>query len=316
MFHSLDTTAWLSTVSRRKLQSVGSPDRERPRDADKLLRKVLLRNSLSRVDLALAEAQSLPALSPPTSPTLPSPQQRPTSSQCDPEPLVSSPKADEDDFVFPDATSITTSRAYSQEDADAEAKWLDSLLDDLSDDDEYENDAEQGPANSSQTFEDEDDEELYLDPESLPWLHPTDAEEPIRAPPPIPTNDSNILPHLEPFYYPLPEDDDDDLSTVPTMDDDVEGDSEADSVEWLATPGHRSLTSMLGHSSSSHLHHLVASGNQHEDSPLSPITVNVMDVHDVRPAIHVEEPSLYRYSPAPSEQPLPSATRTALGPAC
>ncbi|PVG00191.1 hypothetical protein CPB86DRAFT_773867 [Serendipita vermifera] len=313
MFHSLDTTTWLSAVSRRKLQSVGSPDRERPRDADKLLRKVLLRNSLSRVDLALAEAQSLPALSPPSSPTLPSPQQRPCLSHSDPEPSASSSKADEDDFVFPDATSITTSRAYSQEDADAEAKWLDSLLDDLSDDDEYENEAEQGPANSSQTFEDEDDEELYLDPESLPWLHSTDAEEPISAPPPIPANDSTVLDHLEPFYYPLPEDDDD-LSTVPTMDDDVEGESEADSVEWLATPGHRSLTSMLGHSSN--LHHLVASGNQHENSPLSPITVNVIDEHDVRPAIHVEEPNLYRYSPAPSERPLGSSTTTALGSAC
>jgi hypothetical protein len=312
MFHSVDTTAWLSVLSRRKLQSAASPDRSR--DADKLLRKVLLRNSISRVDLALAEAQSS---SPPLSPILPtlsSPQQ-PIPIQSDPEPSPSSTlRVDEDGFVFPDATSLATSRIYSVAEENAEAKWLDSVLEDLSDD-EYDEDVKGHAAHGASSDEEDDTDDFDLD-----WLLSTTVEEPqpiISVPTPTPPTELLTLEHLlSPFEYPLPEDDDDDLSTAPGMDDDVEDESEADSVEWPLTPGHRSINSMLGRSTSnSALNQLVASAGREEALP--PITEEAVFQHNVRPAIHFDEPRLYRYSPALNdEQQLISPATPALGPTC
>jgi len=56
-FHNIGTTAWLSNLARRKLQTATSPLQPRPGERDTLLRRVMLRNSITRVDLALAEAQ-------------------------------------------------------------------------------------------------------------------------------------------------------------------------------------------------------------------------------------------------------------------
>lgn len=284
------TPAWMSYVSRRKLQSTATPD------ADKLLRKVLLRNSISRVDLALAEeAQALPQ-----SNSTPFPQQQHphlNQVQADPEGASASPstpptRLDEDEFVFPDATSLNTPRVYSTADADAEARWLDSLLEDMSDDEEA------NGVHDEEDDEEEEEDEEYL--ESLAWLL-DEPQTPSKARDPL----------LRPFDYPLPDEDDDDLSTTPDMEDDVEGESEADSVEWPLTPGQRSMTSMLGRSiTASTLNQLVASG---EDAaplplPLPSITEGTVFEEDVRPAIHEDEPRLYRYSPAPGERPIGTST--------
>lgn len=319
MFHPVDSTAWLSVLSRRKLQSAASPDR--PRDADKLLRKVLLRNSISRVDLALAEAQ---LASPPFSPTespISSPQQQPIPIHSDPEPAPSSPlRADEDEFVFPDATSLTASRVYSEADEDAEAKWLNSVLEDLSDDEEYDEDGLKRDTAHGNTSDEEEEEEDDMDDLDLDWLMSTTVEEPqpiISVPTPTPPTEPLTLSHLlAPFEHPLPDDDDDDLSTAPGMDEDVEGDSEADSVEWPLTPGQRSITSILGRSTShSALNQLVASAGREEALPA--ITEEAVFEHNVRPAIHFDEPRLYRYSPAPSdEHQLISSPTPAMGTSC
>lgn len=319
MFHPVDTTTWLSVLSRKKLQSAASPDRPRG-DADKLLRKVLLRNSITRVDLALAEAQTTSSPLLPT--TSPSP---PLQVSADPEPPASSTSraTDEDEFVFPDATSLTASRVYSAEDEDAEARWLDSVLEDLSDDEEEEEYGPKGIAAHGASSDDEDEDDDYFD---LEWLMSTTNEEPvvpiISVPAPPPPSESLNLEHLlPPFKYPLPDDDDDDdLSTAPDMEADVEGDSEADSVEWPLTPGQRSITSMLGRSSTSASapNQLVASAVVGREDALPSITEEAVFEHNVRPAIHVDEPRLYRYSPAaPNEQPLTESTTTpAVGPSC
>ncbi|KAG8827479.1 hypothetical protein FRC19_002932 [Serendipita sp. 401] len=199
MFHSLDTTAWLSVVSRRKLQqAAASPDR--PRDADKLLRKVLLRNSISRVDLALAEAQATssssstsPSILSHSSPsTLPSPQQQqvlPLHSTSGPESPVTLPRPEEDDFVFPDATSLTVSQSYSTEDAEAEARWLESLLEDLSDDEDEDHlsrahdDSHAGDVTFSHEGEaEEEDEEADFDLDLL-WSTNSEPQTLIVIPP-------------------------------------------------------------------------------------------------------------------------------------
>lgn len=307
----------MSLVSRRKLQSTATPD------ADKLLRKVLLRNSISRVDLALAEAHSTSLLaSPPLIPTLSSPQQQPIQVHPDPEqhqtPGASSsnthPRADEDEFVFPDATSLNTPRVYSTADADAEARWLDSLLEDMSDDDgEYGEASEENITHGDDEEEEEDEDGYYL--ESLAWL--LDEPEPIiSVPAPISPQEPLII-EVRPFDYPLPDESDDDLSTAPDMDEDVEGESEADSVEWPLTPGQRSVTSMLGRSiSASTLNQLVASGDGMAPLPLPSIAEGPVFDADVRPAIHEDEPPLYRYSPAPGERPIATSTTALTNSAC
>ncbi|CAG7846616.1 SubName: Full=Uncharacterized protein {ECO:0000313/EMBL:CCA73767.1} [Serendipita indica DSM 11827] len=310
MLQSIDTTAWLTSVSRRKLQqAAGSLDRSR--DADKLLRKVLLRNSITRGDLPFAEA--LPSQSSPPSPTLASPQQPPLPLASTASPVV--PRTDEDDFVFPDATSLTASRVYSSEDADAEAKWLDSLLEDLSDD-EYDDTTKAGASHKMYGEEEEGEDDLDLD-----WLlsNTFDEPQPISVPAPLPPREPIVLEDLRPFHYPLPEDDDDDLSTAPGMEEDVEGESEADSVEWPLTPGaYRSITSILGRStSSSNLNQLVASAGRDDNAGLPSITEGAVYDNSARPAIHVvEETPLYRYSPAPREHALSASTTPALGPSC
>jgi len=317
MFNS-GTPAWMSSVSRRKLQSTATPD------ADKLLRKVLLRNSISRVDLALAEAQSV-SQSAPAVPltTLESSPQQPIQVHPDPESpptgvISTRPRAaaDEDEFVFPDATSLNTPRVYSTADADAEARWFNSLLEDMSDDDgEYEE--EPTEENIIHEEEEEEEDEGYF--ESLAWLLDEPTQPIISVPAPISPREPLVL-ELRPFDYPLPDDDDDDLSTAPDMDEDVEGESEADSVEWPLTPGQRSMTSMLGRSiTASALNQLVASGDDTAIAPLPLPSITEGTVFeadaDVRPAIHEDEPRLYRYSPAPSERPLATST-TALNSAC
>lgn len=295
----------MSSVSRRKLQSTASPD------ADKLLRKVLLRNSISRVDLALAEAHALPQSNSATLDlaTLSSPQ-HPIQVQADddPEGAIASPltpptRLDEDEFVFPDATSLNTPRVYSTADADAEARWLDSLLEDMSDDDEE--NIVQGDDDDEE--EEEEEEGYYL--ESLAWL----LDEPQQ-----PATQNPLALELGPFDSPLPDDSDDDLSTAPDMDEDVEGESEADSVEWPLTPGQRSMTSMLGRSiTASTLNQLVASGDDIEPLQALPsITEGAVFEADVRPAIHEDEPRLYRYSPAPSERPIATSTTALSNSAC
>lgn len=308
----------MSSVSRRKLQSTATPD------ADKLLRKVLLRNSISRVDLALAEAHSTSLLaSPPLIPTLSSPQQQPIQVHPDPEqpqtpctsPSTTPLRADEDEFVFPDATSLNTPRVYSTADADAEARWLDSLLEDMSDDDgEYGDASEENITHSDGEEEEEEEEEdgYYL--ESLAWL--LDEPEPIiSVPAPISPQEPLII-EVRPFDCPLPDDSDDDLSTAPDMDEDVEGESEADSVEWPLTPGQRSVTSILGRSiSASTLNQLVASGDGIAPLPLPSIAEGSAFDADVRPAIHEDEPPLYRYSPAP-ERPIATSTTALTNSAC
>lgn len=334
MFHSQEATAWIS-AARRKLQLAASPDR--PRDQDKLLRKVLLRNSISRVDLVFAENQ--PSPSSPVSPVSPLPSTEETvPAQSAPEPTAQPLRADEDEFVFPDATSLATSRVYTNAEPNAEEKWLNSLLEDLSDDD-YDDDEATARGTSSPFDEEEEDhdEDYYLDAESLAWLLSTTAEEPqpiisvpsptsvsVRAlsPPRVQTQPHGPLTIDDlPFYYPLPDDDDDDLSTAPGMEDDVEGESEADSVEWPLTPGQRSITSILGRSTSnsnSSLNHLVASAGSDENtaiiSPLPSITEDAVYDHSTQLDIHVDEPSLYRYSPSPSERPLPLSSSNATPP--
>ena len=220
--------------------------------------------------------------------------------------------------MFPDATSLTASRVYSTEDADAEAKWLDSLLEDLSDDDEYDDTSKAGA--SHKVYGDEEDEsEDDLD---LDWLlsNTFDESQPIiSVPAPIPPREPVILEDLRPFHYPLPEDDDDDLSTAPGMEEDVEGDSEADSVEWPLTPGYRSITSLLRRSTSgSNLNQLVASAGRDDNTAgLPSITEGAVYGQSAPLAIHViEEAPLYRYSPAPREQALSTSTTPALGPSC
>jgi hypothetical protein len=307
----------LSYVSRRKLQSTATPD------ADKLLRKVLLRNSISRVDLALAEAHSTPSVASPQSngsstATLSSP--LPIQVHPDPErhdlacPSSSNTplRADEDEFVFPDATSLNTPRVYSTADADAEARWLDSLLEDMSDDDgDYEEATEENVTHGDDE-EEEDEEGYYL--ESLAWL--LDEPEPIiSVPAPISPQEPLVL-EVRPFDYPLPDDSDDDLSTAPDMEED-EGESEADSGEWPLTPGQRSMTSMLGRSiTASTLNQLVASGDGMAPLPLPSIAEGPAFDADVRPAIHEDEPPLYRYSPAPGERPIATSTTALTNSAC
>lgn len=336
MFHAQDPTVWIS-AARRKLQLAASPDR--PRDQDKLLRKVLLRNSISRVDLALAEIQ--PSSSSQVSPTSPlPPTQEPVPIQPVPEATAQPPRADEDEFVFPDATSLATSRVFTNAETNVEEKWLDSLLEDLSDD-EYDDDDEATARGASSPFDEEEedhDEDYYLDAESLAWLLSTTAEEPqpiISVPSPTSVSvralsPPRALPHEPltiddlPFYSPLPDDDDDDLSTVPGMEED-EGESEADSVEWPLTPGQRSITSILGRSTSnsnSSLNQLVASAERDDDNTvaiggLPSITEDAAYDHPTRLDIHVDEPPLYRYSPNPGEMPLPLNDATpALGGSC
>lgn len=298
----------MSSVSRRKLQSTASPD------ADKLLRKVLLRNSISRIDLALAEGTSLPQSNNAVTitnglATLSSPQ-HPIQVQADhdPEGASASPSStpptrlDEDEFVFPDATSLNTPRVYSTADADAEARWLDSLLEDMSDDED-----ETSVHDDVEEVEEEGEDDYYL--ESLAWL--------LDEPQPSTARDSHILQLAPSFDSPLPDESDDDLSTTPDMDEDVEGESEADSVEWLLTPGQRSMTSMLGRSiTASTLNQLVASGDDVAPLPLPSITEGAVFEADVRPAIHEDEPQLYRYSPAPGERPIATSTTALNSSAC
>ena len=302
--------AELSSALRRKLQQTATPDA-------KLLRKVLLRNSISRVDLALAEAQS--SASPQSdslTATLSSPQQ-PIQVPPDPEPVgpssSSTPqRADEEDFVFPDATSLNIPRVYSTADAVAEARWLDSLLEDMSDDEsEYEEPSE----DITHGDEDEEDEDGYY-LESLAWLLDEPAAPIISVPAPI-SPEQRLRLEPRPFDCPLPDESDDDLSTAPEMEEDVEGESEADSVEWPLTPGQRSMASIVGRSiSTSTLNQLVASGDRIVPLTLPSITeVPVFDA-DVRPAIHEDEPPLYRYSPAPSERPIATSTTALPNSAC
>lgn len=335
MFNTTGTTAWLSGVSRRKLQSASAPDR--PKDADKLLRRVLLRNSLSRVDLALAEvahaqststADSIPQLSrlAPTSDALDDIATPPSS----PVDLLSPERSLVGDFVFPDASSMTGSRTYTVEETEAEARWLDSLLENLSDDDEYED----VHATVAQVDSDEDEEEDedsgherseqddLMDAECLAWLLSTTAEDdrpPVSVPSPTSVPVRSLSPPrsssrpdaaevMSPFPYPLPDDSDDDYISAPGMEDDVEGeDSEADSLEWPATPGSpfRSTASLGRSVSNSSLHNLVASA--------TPPTASVL------PAIHegaVYQPGLGQTAPRirlqsndGSHQPHPFVSR-------
>jgi hypothetical protein len=293
MFHNIDTTAWLSNLSRRKLQTATSPS-ERPREGDTLLRRVLLRNSITRVDLALAGAQeahlqlppqpsSIPSSTGSSSlatalPLVPSSLSPPSPPPAGPGPAPASDLVD-NEFVFP---SLPNGRVYTPEETIAEERWLDSLLDTLSDgddddDDEYAH-ALVVHVESSPEPEDEDD---YLDLEGLAWLMSAAADEQPTISVPSPTSmpvrslsPPRALPMgpLElPFYYPLPDDSDDDLST-PGMEEDVEGESEADSLEWPSTPGSqfRSTASLGRSSSTSSLNNLVASGSEHTHAPSSP----------------------------------------------
>lgn len=276
MFNTLDTTAWLSGLSRRKLHS-SSTGSDRPhKDADKLLRKVLLRNSLSRVDLALAELSSttLPPPEPlalehelPLATVLPIVDRDPPAPQ---ETLV-------EDFVFPDASSIAhTSRQYTSAETEAEARWLDSLLEDLSDDDdEYDPTAAvQETHIATEEEDDDDDDDFYLDPEGLAWLLSTTEDDDVQptiisVPSPTSFLPSESNPRV-PIPFPLLPDDsdaDDDLSTTPGMEEDLEGDSEADSVEWPQTPGSQfRSTASLGRSASS------SSLNQHQHTSIAAST--------------------------------------------
>ena len=299
MFHNIDTTAWLSNLSRRKLQTATSPS-ERPREGDTLLRRVLLRNSITRVDLALAGAQEAPILLPsqPSSAPVPIPPsvsastsattQLPLvpSSSLSPPPPGPAPASDlvDNEFVFP---SLPNGRVYTQEETIAEERWLDSLLDTLSDGDDgddSEDDDDYAHAlvvqvESSPEPEEEDEDE-YLDPEGLAWLMSAAVDEQPTISVPSPTSmpvrslsPPRALPigPLElPFYYPLPDDSDDDLST-PGMEEDVEGESEADSLEWPSTPGSqfRSTASLGRSSSTSSLNTLIASGSEHTHTPSS-----------------------------------------------
>jgi hypothetical protein len=248
--------------------------------------------------------------------------------------------------VFPE---LTSSRAFTNAEPNVEEKWLDSLLEDLSDD-EYDNDEDEddeatarGASSPFDEEEEDHDEDYYLDAESLAWLLSTNAEEPqpiISVPSPTSVSVRAISPpralHSQPhetltiddlpFYSPLPDDDDDDLSTVPGMEPD-EGESEADSVEWPLTPGQRSITSILGRSTSnsnSSLNQLVASAEREENAVnigvLPSVAEDTIYDHSTRLDIHVDEPQLYRYSPNPNERPLPLAASNdatpALGSSC
>lgn len=291
MFHNIDTTAWLSNLSRRKLQTATSPS-DRPREGDTLLRRVLLRNSITRVDLVLAEAQEA-QLQPPPQPASPIPTPSPAGTGPSTLPLVASsssssssgptpaPDLVDNEFVFP---SIPSGRVYTSEETAAEERWLDSLLDTLSDGDEDEDDythALVAQVESLPEPEEEDDDDDYLDPESLAWLMFAAADEQPTISVPSPTSvpvrslspprAQPIGPLELPFYYPLPDDSDDDLST-PGMEEDVEGDSEADSLEWPCTPGSqfRSTASLGRSSSTSSLNNLLASGSEHTHTPSSP----------------------------------------------
>ena len=290
MFHNIDTTAWLSNLSRRKLQTATSPS-DRPREGDTLLRRVLLRNSITRVDLALAEAQEAQLQLPPQpSSAIPIPTSAGTGSS--PLPLVpssstssssrpaSAPDVVDNEFVFP---SMPSGRVYTSEETAAEERWLDSLLDTLSDGDDDDDDdythALVVQTGSLPEPEEEDDD--YLDPESLVWLMFAAADEQPTISVPSPTSvpvrslsppRAQAIGPLElPFYYPLPDDSDDDLST-PGMEEDVEGESEADSLEWPCTPGSqfRSTASLGRSSSTSSLNNLLASGSEHTHTPSSP----------------------------------------------
>lgn len=295
MFHNIDTTAWLSNLSRRKLQTATSPS-ERPRERDTLLRRVLLRNSITRVDLALAEAQEaqplLPA-QPSSSSTVPSAgTSSPATTQLplvpsslSPPPFGPAPASDllDNEFVFP---SLPNGRVYTQEETIAEERWLDSLLDTLSDaddDDDSEDDEDDDYAHAlvvQVESSPEPEEDDYLDLEGLAWLMSDAADEQPTISVPSPTSmpvrslsPPRALPigPLElPFYYPLPDDSDDDLST-PGMEEDVEGESEADSLEWPSTPGSqfRSTASLGRSSSTSSLNNLIASGSEHTHLPSS-----------------------------------------------
>jgi hypothetical protein len=289
MFHNIDTTAWLSNLSRRKLQTATSPS-DRPREGDTLLRRVLLRNSITRVDLALAEAHEAhlplsPSLSSPSSAIpIPDPPAASTSAPgvlpLAPPPSVPPPPpldVADNEFVFP---SLPNGRVYTPEETAAEERWLDSLLDTLSDaedDDDYDY-AQALVVQAEGSPEDEDD---YLDPEGLAWLMSAAADEQPTISVPSPTSvpvrslspprASPIGPRELPFYYPLPDDSDDDLST-PGMEEDVEGESDADSLEWPCTPGSqfRSTASLGRSSSTSSLNNLVASGSEQAHIPSSP----------------------------------------------
>ena len=295
MFHNIDTTAWLSNISRRKLQTATSLS-ERPREGDTLLRRVLLRNSITRVDLALAGAQEAQILLPPQPSSTPPSASTSTSTTSTQLPLVPSslsppppgpaPASDlvDNEFVFP---SLPNGRVYTQEETIAEERWLDSLLDTLSDGDDG-NDSEDDDdyahalvVQVESSPEPEEDEDEYLDPEGLAWLMSAavDEQPTISVPSPTsmpvrslsPPRALPIGPHELPFYYPLPDDSDDDLST-PGMEEDVEGESEADSLEWPSTPGSqfRSTASLGRSSSTSSLNNLIASGSEHTHAPSSP----------------------------------------------
>ena len=335
MFHNIDTTAWLSNISRRKLHTATSPS-DRPREGDTLLRRVLLRNSITRVDLALAEAQDAQLQPPPqpssvfstpspattslTAPTLPL--APPSSSALSPAPTPS-PDTVDNEFVFP---SLPNGRVYSPEETAAEERWLDSLLDTLSDgDDDGDDDDDYAhalvvPVESSPEPEEEED---YLDLEGLAWLMsaavdeqpvisvPSPTSVPVRplSPPRLPP--APVGPLELPFYYPLPDDSDDDLST-PGMEEDVEGESDADSLEWPCTPGSqfRSTASLGRSSSTSSLNNLVASASEHTQAPSSlsspreravlkparPPTTDKLKIH----SIHGPDKQLYM---SPAEQP-------------
>ena len=331
MFHNIDTTAWLSNLSRRKLQTATSPS-ERAREGDTLLRRVLLRNSITRVDLALAEAQEAQLQLPPqpsspiampsagtSAPTLPLVPLSSSPSGPAPSP---SPDLVDSEFVFP---SLPNGRVYTPEETTAEQRWLDSLLDTLSDGDDDDDDdyahALVVQVESSPEPEEEDEDD-YLDPEGFAWLMSAAADEQPTISVPSPT--SVPVPSLSPpqvlplgpldlpFYYPLPDDSDDDLST-PGMEDDVEGESEADSLEWPCTPGSqfRSTASLGRSSSTSSLNNLVASsGSEHTHAPspsaprerivLKPAKQPTTDKPRIH-RVHVPDKQLYM-SPAEQQQ--------------
>jgi hypothetical protein len=218
-------------------------------------------------------------------------------------------------------------RVYTVEETAAQERWLDLLLDTLSDGDDDDDDdydyahALAAQAENSPEPEEDDEEDDYLDPESLAWLMSAAADEqptisvpsptsmPVRplSPPRAPP----IGPLELPFYYPLPDDSEDDLST-PGMEEDLEGESEADSLEWPCTPGSqfRSTASLGRSSSTSSLNNLVASsGSEHTNPPSSlssprerivqkpakPPTTDKPRTH----SIHIPEKQLYTL---PTEQ--------------